>query len=383
MARSIVSVIILLFLVGCWDRVEIEERGFVVGAGVDLTEEKKNVMLTQQFVVPTALEAAKGGSGAGEGAYLNDTTRGDTIFEVVRDVAAKASRTPFYTHMQTLVVSEDAAKTDYFEDVMDYFIREPEMRRGTIILISKGKAKEILDILPKNERIPAMYIQSISENTYKNAEIYPKTRIGSLHKFLLKDQSFAITMIEKAGKRLVLTDTAVIHGHQNSMVGTLNRTGTIGLNFVKNEIDGGFVKTKLQNETIIYDIYNSNTDVKVNAKNKDSIQFEIIIQSEGAIGESFLSRDYMQGKTIQDFEAAIEDRIKEMVMYAVKQCQTELHADVLDLGDKLRQHNYTVWEQVKNDWDHGEDYFSKSSVTLDVNVIIRSSGAVDKTKNEQ
>jgi spore germination protein len=66
---KITSVLSLLLLTGCWDRVEIEERGFVVGVGVDLLkkEEREEQLddkqtidetpfkLTYQFVEPRGL----------------------------------------------------------------------------------------------------------------------------------------------------------------------------------------------------------------------------------------------------------------------------------------------------------------------------------------
>lgn len=52
-----------LFATGCWDRVEIEERGFVVGAGIDVAgeDDADKYILTFQFVIPGGLQ----GMGAG------------------------------------------------------------------------------------------------------------------------------------------------------------------------------------------------------------------------------------------------------------------------------------------------------------------------------
>ncbi len=60
------AVLVVIPLAGCWDRVEIEDRGFVVGAALDLpdegTEENK-IKLTNQFVVPSGLGAPSQASG--------------------------------------------------------------------------------------------------------------------------------------------------------------------------------------------------------------------------------------------------------------------------------------------------------------------------------
>ena len=58
-----ILMILLLFLTGCWDEVEIEERAFVSGVAVDLAEEQSSsttkIELTSQLIVPANLSSSK------------------------------------------------------------------------------------------------------------------------------------------------------------------------------------------------------------------------------------------------------------------------------------------------------------------------------------
>ena len=71
-------IVLLLFLTGCWDRTEIEDRGFVIGAAIDAPQQenvekgaekeaedkpkgKQRYVLTTQMVVPAALTQGSGG----------------------------------------------------------------------------------------------------------------------------------------------------------------------------------------------------------------------------------------------------------------------------------------------------------------------------------
>lgn len=113
--RLYVSMLLSTILVsGCWDQVQIEERGFVVGVAVDAprnenAEEqaeqeapekpkgKQRFLVTNQMVIPGGLVA--GGQSTGQNttneAYLNIVSEGDSLFEVSREFATRTSRTPF------------------------------------------------------------------------------------------------------------------------------------------------------------------------------------------------------------------------------------------------------------------------------------------------
>ena len=59
----------MLILSGCWDEVEIEQRGFIFGVALDLAEEQssseENIELTSQFIIPQNLTSSTGSGGSG------------------------------------------------------------------------------------------------------------------------------------------------------------------------------------------------------------------------------------------------------------------------------------------------------------------------------
>lgn len=52
-------------LTGCWDKIEIEDRAFVMAIGIDLSSSNKRYVVTFQF--PNAAQITKGTSGGGGG----------------------------------------------------------------------------------------------------------------------------------------------------------------------------------------------------------------------------------------------------------------------------------------------------------------------------
>jgi spore germination protein len=377
-------ILLLLLLTGCWDKVEIEERGFIYGNGIDAAEKENEILLTQQIVIPAGLNqgAGQGGGGGQQKAYLNVTEAGETMFQIVREVAAKTSRTPFFGHMKLIIISEDIAKSKDFADLVDFYLRDHEMRRGILVLMANGKAHEVLSMTAPNEQLPVEYIRSISENTFKNAEIYPKTRIGDIQEYLLKRSSFALTMIEKKGEELELRNAAVIDGQTRRYVGSLNRKETMGANFITDEVKGGIIKIEIENEPKTYEIYRANTSVSAEVKSPENITFKIDVQSEGSLGETFLPHDLSKVENLTRTEEVVEKKIKEMVNQAVEKLQDDYGTDILKFGAHLRQNHYDTWEKIKDDWETGEKYFTKVNVEVDVKVILRSYGSVNQIREE-
>ena len=59
MLRMLMLFMLVWPLAGCWDRIEIEERGFVVGTALDAAEDGQ-IKLTFQIVVPTQMKGSSG-----------------------------------------------------------------------------------------------------------------------------------------------------------------------------------------------------------------------------------------------------------------------------------------------------------------------------------
>ncbi|MFC4320032.1 Ger(x)C family spore germination protein [Litchfieldia salsa] len=380
--KVIMIVTCLLITTGCWDSIEIEQRGFVIGAAIDLKDKKqveKGLTLTQQFVVPGAMSTGAGGSsGTGEGeAFQNIESEGDTIFETVRRVAATTSRSPFYEHIKLLVISEGLARSDYFPDVLDYFIRYPEMRRGTQVMITPEKAKEILEFKPKNEKLPVMFIQSISKNNFKNARMVPPTRIGDVHENLLGQESFMIQMISKRSEDEVkISGHAVINGNTDKLAGFIGEEATEGVNFITGEIEGGLLEAELKGDIIVYEMDIVNSKIKPEYISKDNIKFNVEITTSGSIPETYVAMDLLEAKEIEQIEDAVEKSVRGFTELAIQEVQKELKLDIFGFGKLLSIKFPDEWEKIKDDWDYGENYFEHSQITVTINSVVSRNGAI-------
>lgn len=390
--KSILFLLFLLTLTGCWDRVEIEERGFVIGVGVDLPEETdeenaNTFILTQQLVVPGALAGGSsnlGGGGTSGDAYLNITSTGKSMFGIIRETSAMTSRTPFYDHNSLIIVSEELGRTKYFSSILDHFLRYPEMRRGMKVMISEGKAEEVLRVEPKNERLPALYIDSISINNFKNARMLPVSRIGDIHAQLLKDESFTVQRILKEENEVKIAGNAVIKGKTNTFVGFLNEDETMGLNFLTGDIQGGIIEFDFRKGQITFDIKKNKTKVVADVSKENEIEFTITVESDGNIAEAFNTFiDEYDAEMLSQIEKAAAQEIEHYTKLTINKLQNDYKADVIGLGAHLKQNHPDVWANVKDDWEEGEELFSKVKINTIVKVKMKLPGTLLKSNERE
>ncbi len=398
-------IMVAIHSTGCWDRVELEERGFVIGVAIDEVKEEEaqemeeaeaadkpkgaqRFKVTYQYVIPGALSGAGGGSSQAGGvkseAVFNITSVGDTIDSISTELATRTSRTPYFEHLQMVIISEDVAKSELgFANVIDFFMRDQEMRRSIKVLIAKGEAKKVLEVKPPSEKLPVMYIRSITENTEKTARMLPASRLGDTEEHLLRSESFVIQQVKGLKQEVKVSGSAVFQGSKNNLIGFLDEEETEGLNFITDEIRHGIIKIKLQDNLVVFDIHSMKNKIKAEVKSNNKIKFTIFVDTEGSVGESFERLDFLNPNIQANLELKIGEEIERLMKATIKKVQQEYKKDVLGLGAYLRGNHYDTWKQVKADWDSGDNYFAKSEIKIETKVKIRRAGNVNKTEKRK
>ncbi|MDI3298556.1 MAG: Ger(x)C family spore germination protein [Bacillota bacterium] len=142
---------------GCWDRVEIIDRGFIAAAAVDAVP--GGYRLTVQLVLPQSLPSpgggGAGGGGAGGGpsvAVLSAT--GATLAEAASRMDEQVASRLFWGQTRLLIVGQALARRGIGE-VVDFLVRNRESRLRTDLLVARGEAAPLMAVAPPYRDIPA------------------------------------------------------------------------------------------------------------------------------------------------------------------------------------------------------------------------------------
>jgi spore germination protein KC len=185
--RANLLLVLLLFAPlfgGCWDRLEIEERANVLGISVDLegpqaqNEEsevshlkgefplpsKKMIRITAQIAVPGRIPLGPGGVGSSGGGGPQKpvwvvSVVGHTLDDAMMNLQQQLADRVFLSHLRVIVLSEEYARQGV-DNVNEYLRRNPEVRRAAWLMVSKGRAANLMKVSPELERVPALYLMS-------------------------------------------------------------------------------------------------------------------------------------------------------------------------------------------------------------------------------
>lgn len=380
----LIAAVLAIFTTGCWDRVEIEERGFVVGAGIDLAEgeeaDHSKYVLTFQFVIPGGLQAKEGGSKSESknAAFFNLSSSANTMFTAARDMSFLTSRSPYLQHLRLILISAELAASGDLATSLDLFLRDHEMRRATKIMVTEGKAGDLLETNPKNEKLPVMYFESAALNPTESSRIYPPTSIGDVQAYILSQSSFALPKIRRINGEVSVSGAALFDGSQK-LKGFLNDDETSGLNILRGTAQDGVMEFLLNDRYVAYEIKGLRRSIQADVSDPERIRFSIRLDMEGNIGESQEGTELLDSGQLAEIEEKTAERLSRLTAKTLSKVQQEFGVDVIGLGEYLRRNHHAVWEEIKNDWEQGERYFTRCDIVVEARTKVRIVGSTVDT----
>ncbi|GKV56587.1 germination protein GerC [Sporosarcina sp. NCCP-2222] len=133
----------LALLSGCWDKIELEERGYAVVLGLDKSEEDHMVDVTFQIENPQVGSTSQSVAQNEPPSDILTITATDIISakELANSIV---SREIDLSQLQTIIIGEEFARSDYFNNIIGSSVRDPEIRRKMMLIVSKEKASEFI-----------------------------------------------------------------------------------------------------------------------------------------------------------------------------------------------------------------------------------------------
>lgn len=376
-------------LVGCWDRVEIDQRGFVVGIGIDPAsapedeeqgpQKARTYRGTYQIIKPSGLSSASKGGGGAQEAHLDITVDENSLPAITSRISTRVGRSPYFEHLQMIILSAELArKPGAITDVLDYFLRDVEMRRDIKIIISSGSAKEVLNVAPFNEKYPIAYLVSISENINNTSYMLPATRIGDMHEQMLKQDGYTVQRVQVKDRNAALDGAAVFDGKTNVLLGFLSGPETQGLNLLHGRLKGGILQAPYADSTVDIELEVVQRIITAEIKSPRDISFTVAISVEGMLDKSVGNTAVDQEDEILDMQKKLEAQILVNCNKTIDKLQKKYREDVIGLGVWLRRHHYGIWKQVEGEWN--ESIFPNVEINVIPRVEIRRMGNIIRTE---
>lgn len=373
-----IILISLFFLVGCWDRREISDINFVMGMGIDLTDEGK-YRVTFQWALPQQFSTeGTGGSSSKENTVYS--IEADSVPLALSKLTEVSTRMPVYSHMELIVIGDELAKSE-IKGLSHFVDRMFEMRRTIYIVKSGAKAEDILRAKTPFETVTAAGVQYIVSRTNRSST-YREVNLNHFFKRESDPDAIAFMPIVEtvSDKKLKPTDSKqswvrvnkVAFFEDYSLVGELSPNETRAWLYVLGEIsprtvlqiqtDGGKVLKNTLSQK-------GKTTINMNGQ-KPSVTFTI--EEEIAILEKPDTMDH--SKISKSIESFINDEITK----TFKKYQEE-NLDIFSLRTKIRQQYPEEWKQIKDNW---KEVYANMDVKVNAHVNIQHENSLRKDSQE-
>lgn len=371
----------LTTLTGCWDRIELESRAFVMVAGIDKydpeksktsekhkPEQDENNRFKMTYILPKFTAIKQGEEGKNSREILSSVGR--TPYEITRQLTVRSDSKPFFQHMKAAVLGVDIVKDkDYFLEILDGLERQDEINRKLHIFVAEDQAFDILQVdsllKPISYKLQGMSGAHLGTNLF-----IPKT-LEELISETVRGATL-IPRITASEHEIKVAGSAVIK--EDEFAGWLGEQETKAVAFITGKAEQDIFQIQFNETTIPYII--KNIDVKRNATVENGkIKMDILLTMKGDV-QQYKVRQYPRltnEEFIADIEKVLDRKIKEDLDQVIDKLQNDMEADVIEVGQYLEGHKRDIWSQVEKNW---EEVFPKIKINIKVDAFVDKTGAI-------
>lgn len=384
-------------IAGCWDRLEIEERAVVLGIAVDLADpaEEKDfsevshlkdifpkpetplIKVTAQIAVPGRIPLGPGeggSSGTGKKPVWVLSAIGSTLDDAMMVLQQELADRIFLGHLRVIAISEDYARRG-LSNLNDYFRRNPEVRRLAWLVVSKGKAMDLMNASPELERVPALYLLAMMDHAVEMGK-YPNEFVGKFwSKLSSKGQEPYLPYVSiKKKDNIEIAGLAFFKG--DKMVGT-TKPLEIGFFMGITGFKGGgytaFTPFPDASHTIIFRATYRAAKTRVRLVNGRP-HAEVWVQIEGNIEEkSDEHTHFFDHNKVKELEKEIAKRLEEGYIELIKKTQ-KAGTDIFGFGEYVRARQSEYWNREVKTKKNWQNEYKNLSVETHIQIKIRRVG---------
>lgn len=346
--KVFVFVIVLISLSGCFNYNEINEYAIVSGISIDVDNKDPN-----KYEVGIQIMNAKKDEESDNSLITFYKASGSTIYQALEKIMLDSPKEIYLGHNEVVVISEELLKMKDPLNYMDYFMRDTEIEKDSLVMVSKdNKAYDILKVITPIETIPSNNLKS----TLNIADKYSGTlTVITIDEFIADLSNtgeeaiipaVTITGKVKDGEKMdnisesnpsaKLKFEVLGYFKGNKLKGYLTADESVGYNFLSNVPNKTYVNVKCDDK-------NYATIRVLDSKLKEDLSFKngkpnvnITSKVSADLLEYNCKADFIEDeKYIIKLEKKAADKIKYLMVKATNKLYKDNKSDALKYGAKF------------------------------------------------
>lgn len=356
-----------VLLAGCWNYRSLNQMSIVAGMAIDRDGETGGYWITFEIVDMT-------GNVKEEGIKpMILEARGETLFEAARDAKRRISDKLYFGQMETVVISEELARSGDIRDMLDFFMRDAEVRETITIIVSREPcACDLLTIKGIGHPLVSFEIEKIITEDNKVTSSTPFMQLYRIHEVLhSQGQELVLPAFHNADNRgepaTEAEGAAVFKGQR--LVGFLTPEQSKYYLFVMNEVKGGVLtcpSTGGARTNTTLEISTSSTRRSFVYRD-GQLTMQLMIETNTYLNETDVPFDSLDEASIGEIERQASAKLAGDVADTIALVQSQFNSDIFGFGSMVYKQKPKLWNSLKEQWD---TLFSQLEVRIECKVNI-------------
>lgn len=371
--KWLMTLIPLIFLTGCWSKIEVDEQVFVFAMYVDKGQKPGTVAVTISSPLPNRLTSGQqAGSGGGSGKpYAMISKSADTVSDAFRELQKDLTRRLNFGHTREVIIGKDYAEAG-IGDLLDWMDKEPSFHISSFLAVAPAKAREVAELNPLYEQMPAEVLRKMNlqhtmfSTSVRECLIAHYSKVGYATNLMFIGEEPIPSENEQHEKWAGIQGAALFHDDQ--LKGTLGTeearalawaAGRLGRMAFSVTWDDGSSRA-----SVLFNVLKSNKNVKMTP---DGPKFTINLKGSGNL---IYKKDTKQ-RSDTEITDIITKLLKSMIekdLNSALDMTRNFGSDALQLGLLLEWKYPGYWKNIREDWP--EYYKTHSEIEVKAKVDV-------------
>lgn len=373
--------LLLLSLTGCFDKTELENRGFAISVGIDKLDEKDNSDNNEQkaiypnrynitLALPKLASFASNDGGGGEEATLIKKNKAPTVPGGMITANDNSSKKLDYTQMKLILFGSEMLKDKkLFKEALDGLERVHEINRRVLVMATGGSAEDVISAKTNNTSMLGFFVSDFYENNSKKSAATFSENLERVLKQLRDNGCAIIPRIEIKDEDVSLEGAALLNDYQ--IVGWLSPSDTTQILFLGEEGVGVELLTMYNDILLKCRVLKQSTKFEF-SEVANNLKMTLNVDVIGEIEEYIFSDEQLFDDTkLQEFGKLYETQLNTELKNTLESIRQTYKADFFHIEQILSKRNYKLWQKYKDNW---QSTFENMEIEVKSDVSIGSLG---------
>lgn len=357
--KKIITIIIMCFIcTGCFDYQELGELGIISAMSIVKNEDNFHVDIQLINIIES------GDHGVVESPITVISGEGETVFEAVRSMNLRTSKSFFPANMAYLIVDKSVLEENDLREVMDFFARHTKLSLNFLVITSTDSdpgdvmaslsefninaATNMSEVIRLSEkRYGASYSLTFLEylKDYFEPGIVPVYPNVYMHGDASISEDIDDLKKTETESYIELKDLVTFDKDGNEI--HLGTDESMGYNFLKNHVTNATVTNSCGDEYFTVETLSSKFKFESDLKQN---KIKVIGDIDGEISFYGCKEDLNKSEVLKNVTDSFEEKIKDNVLSTLNLAK-ENKLDFIGVGNFIYKNDTNYFDFDKDDWN--------------------------------